>query len=157
MQEITVNEQVIMTFPDGFHVMTEEERSKMNVAGEGSWIGVADPDRHMIVSAGWRQAGGLAGILLNGHDIAKEAEKRIRKPMQPFGYRLEGFAERTIAGMNAYGFRYAYTAQDIGMNSETYAVKNGKAVMYFHVYFREELREESLSVWNDILNSARMK
>ena len=41
-----------LTCPEGFRRMTEEETRGLTTLGEGPWIGLSDPERHMIVTAG---------------------------------------------------------------------------------------------------------
>ena len=64
-QSILLNNEYMMNCPDGFHIMTEEERGKMNQFGDGMWIGLSDLERHMIVSIGWKQVSPLALMLLS--------------------------------------------------------------------------------------------
>ena len=42
MQEIVINDELVLCVPDGFHVMTEEERSGMQMLNGGEWIGLSD-------------------------------------------------------------------------------------------------------------------
>ena len=109
----------------------------------------------MIVTVGWKRAGALVSFLLTEKDLAKNAEKRVSRSMRPFGYRSGGSVRRTVAGESAEGFRYAYEAQGVGMAAESLAMKHGKTIVWFHVYFRDALREESLPVWEEILASVR--
>ncbi len=39
------------------------------------------------------------------------------------------------------------------MGAESCVMKRGRDAVYFHVYFRDALREESLPVWEEILAS----
>lgn len=153
MDVLLLNNELNLTVPAGFHVMTEAERGKLQMPYVGQWVGLSDPERHIIVTAGWKQAGGLAMRLLSGRDLAKNMEKNISKPLQPLGYKPAGSRERTIAGTPAQGFGYSYTAQETPMYGESYAMKRGQTVYYFHFYARAALREESLPVWEELLGS----
>ena len=156
MQEILLNDTLVLSCPEGFHLMTEAERSGVSLAEDGPWIGLSAPEKHILVTAGWKQVRGLAALLGRG-DLAKNMEKRVRKPMQPFGYRLEGFTERSIAGERAAGFRYSYRAQGTEMYAESYALKRGGAVYYFHFYVRAAMKAESLPVWEEMLGFVRAR
>ena len=50
----------------------------------------------------------------------------------------------------ADGFRYTYQVQEIVMAGESLSVKSGSNFYYIHSYFREELREESLKLLDQI-------
>ena len=109
MQEISLD-GLLFTSPDGFHVLTDEERSGMHTPWKGPWTGIRDPERHILVTAGVRQAGWLASLLLSARDLAGRTEKQISRAMAPYGYRAGDRVERMIAGERAFGFRYAYDA-----------------------------------------------
>ena len=74
--------------------------------------------------------------------------------MQAYGYECKGFSKRTIAGEKAVGFGYEYTAKDVAMYAESYVVKRGKIFFYLHFYGRQSAKDESLEIWDKILDSA---
>ena len=154
METITLNKELTLTFPDGFHVMDDEERSRLQFFASGAGECLSDPEKHIIVSAAWA-FGGLASLLLNASDLAKGAESRISKPMAAYGYVLDGFPERQIGGVRACAYRYHYTVDSIGMNGETWVLKNRRTIYYLHFYYRAALAQESLPVVEEILGSAR--
>ena len=155
MRDLRIDNELLFSFPDGFHELTEDERSKMNIPFAGQWVGISDPERHIVVTAGAKKAGLLAGLLLNARDLAGNMEKQIRGAMTSFGYRAEGPTSRLIAGDKACGFRYAYEAQGIAMCAESYVFMRRGKIFYLHLYAREELRGESFAVWEEILSSVR--
>lgn len=148
-----LNNELVMECPEGFHVMTEEERGKINLLEDGQWVGLSDPDRHMMITIGWKELGGIMAKLMSGKSLAENIEKQISKGMAAFGYESEGSRERQIAGMDAAGFGYKYAAQGIDMVGEAYAAKKNKTAYYFYLYAREELKSESLAVWEEFLRS----
>ena len=155
MRDLRIDDELLLTVPDGFHELSDDERSKMNIPWAGQWVGISDPERHILVTAASKKAGLLAGLLLNARDLAGNAEKQIRGAMEAFGYRAEGPTSCLIAGEKACGFRYAYEAQGIAMCAETCVFKRRGKIFYFHLYAREELCGESFAVWEEILSSVR--
>ena len=150
---ITINHELGISYPDGFHVMDPGERQRLRVLEDGPVKCLSDPERHIMISIGYKQPPKLALMMLNAKDIAKNAEKKIRKAMQPFGYRPAGFTDRSMGGEKAYGFAYEYEAQGTGMYAETFALKKGKTVYYLHFYARKALQEESAALWKEICDS----
>ncbi|MBO6053220.1 MAG: hypothetical protein J6Q17_05745 [Clostridia bacterium] len=155
MQEISLD-GLLFTSPDGFHVLTDEERSGMHTPWKGPWTGIRDPERHILVTAGVRQAGWLASLLLSARDLADRTEKQISRAMAPYGYRAGDRVERMIAGERAFGFRYAYDADGIAMCAESCVLKQRGKIYDLHLYAREAAKDESLAVWETILSSARL-
>ena len=154
MATITLNDELKMSCPDSFHVMGVDEIKDLQfLNGEGPMISLSDPDRHVVLTVGWKMAPGLANLLLNSKDIAQSSEAQIRKGMEPFGYVKESFAKRKIGSEDGCGFRYRYSAQDTEMSGEFWTMKHRKVVYYFNVYTRTEGREENLKVWEEILDS----
>ncbi len=154
MRDIILNDELKLSLPDGFRVMDEAERGRLHMLAEGGGICVSDPDRHILISAGWKQAGMLAGMLVNERDLAKNMETSVSRALAQSGYRGEEAVRKTIGGLEASGFRYTYTAEGICMAGESLAFKSGKTLYYIHLYAREESREASLKIWDEILASA---
>lgn len=148
-----LNDELEMSCPDGFHIMDENERKGLRMARGGECVLFSDPERHMIVSVGWRKSGLFAGFLPDTGGIAVKAEKSMIGSMKRFGCTKESDSERQLDGETAKGFRYRYTAQDIEMCGETYALKRRKTVYYFHLYTRAALKDENQAVWSEMLNS----
>ena len=115
MDSVILNDELKLAYPEGFHVLSAEEMDRMQFLEKGAGICLSDPERHILISVGWKRPGVLAGLMLNAGDLAKNSEKTIRKAMQNMGYRCRGFEKRQIAGNRAEGFGYEYSAQGVEM------------------------------------------
>lgn len=155
MQQISVNDELILSVPDSFHLLSEEERNKMVFLADGPGLCLSAPALHLMISVGWRKVNGLAAMLLGEKDIAKNMEARVRIPMQESGYRLEGFSDGEIGGKKMSGYSYSYTVKGKGMSAQSMVAKNRKTIYYFHFYARAETRQEGEAVWKQILETAR--
>ena len=153
---MVLNEELELTYPEGFHVMDEKEMSELHFLEEGAGLCLSDPQRHIILTVGWKNAG-LAGMMLNAKDAAKKAESAVAGAMKPFGIRSYGLEEGTVGGKKSYSFRYEYTAKETGMTGVTHTVKSGNTFYYFNYYGRTELNGESLPVLEEILGSVIWK
>jgi hypothetical protein len=153
----TLNNSLSLSIPDSFRKLDEAERKKMNMLADGPGMCFSDPDRHIIISIGWKELGLLPSLLVSARDAADNSQKAISQAMQPYGYRFhETFAE-DIGGESAPGFSYEYEAQGISMHGETCVIKHNKVLYYLHIYMRRELKEESTKIWKDILATAKWK
>ena len=152
---ITVNQSLEVSCPEGFHVMDAEERSKISFYGGGECECLSDPDRHMVVCIGWKPLPALAALMLGAADAAKDMEKKVRKPMQPFGYTFLRNEKTSLDGEATHGFAYEYNAQGTAMVGESFACRKSKTMYYLHVYYRKELETESAPVWKEILASMK--
>ena len=131
MERMTLNNELQFPVPDGFHVMDEEEMSGMTMIAAGPGVCLKDPERHIVVSVGYKKAGLLTSKMLSQKDIAEKSEGSIRQAMKPYSYWPDGAGKR-----------------------ETYVLKKGKTFYYFHVYMRAALKEESMPVWEEMLREA---
>ena len=154
MGRTLLNNELDLTYPDSFAVMTEEELKKHEFYEDAPAFCISDPDRHIVISFSVRKANPFVAMLAGTKEVAKNMEAKIRKPMSKFGYQLEEFTTREIGGNHADGFRYSYEVQGTGMMGETLSVKSGSSFYYIHCYFRKELREESLAVLDEIFGAA---
>ena len=153
MQTI-LNRSLTLSLPEGFCQMDDAELQQLShPAGAPQWA-AKDPDRHMIISIAWKKSG-FAALLLNAQDVAKKMEAQIARLMAPLGYANQRTIETDLAGAQASGFLYTYTAQGTPMAAETLSVKQGKTFYYIYCYMREALLDESLATLDEILASVK--
>ena len=141
------------SYPDSFHLMEEEERSRFRFIGEGESICLLDPEQHMLLSMGWKQTGGILSLLVGAKDLAKDMEKRTRQPMKEYGYHMNRSLKKEVGEKKAFGFSYEYFTQGTYMTGESYVVKAGKDIYSIHVYMRTGLKRRCFPVWEEILGS----
>jgi hypothetical protein len=153
-QQVTLNQILSLSYPEGFHIMTEAEKGSLNVLEAGPGEVLYDPARHIMISIGWKVLGKVPAMLLSAKDAIKVTESQISGPMQAYGYQMHGFFSKKIGSEKAEGFSYSYKAQGIEMHGESYVVKYKKTFYYLQLYVREELKDESLALWEEILSSA---
>ncbi|MCR5322430.1 MAG: hypothetical protein K6E85_04045 [Lachnospiraceae bacterium] len=125
MNTIQIND-ISLSYPEGFHEMSDREKAGLQFFKGQQGTCLSDPEKHILVSIGFRKSA-IASLMIDGEKAAREAEKNIREPMKNFGYRMENFSECEIAGQKAYGFRYHYTARDIGMTGEQFLCRQLQA------------------------------
>ena len=155
MENTVLNSRLQLSVPEGFRRMEPQELEKYAFGGQVPAFALSDPERHMIITAGWKEAGALAAFFLSAKDMARNTEARLRQPMLAFGYRPRGSVSRDAGGKKAAGYTYTYKAQDTAMAGETLIVKDGKTFYYLYCYMREALQEENGEVWKEIIRSAR--
>ena len=151
---LSVNEKLVLCYPDGFHEMDENEKGALQFFG-GDGKCIKDPERHILITIGVKTLGAISSLLINAEEAAKKAESSVRKPMEQFGYIRGGFITKDIGGEKAEGFCYEYKSQGINMSGETFCVKQGKTLYYFNIYFRSDLKDESEKIIYEIISSVR--
>ena len=132
METVVLNNEMQLSYPDGFHVTSEEELSKMTFYGEAPGWCISDPGRHIDLSVSWKKTNGLFAKILNTREIAKNMGR-------------------------ADGYLYAYEVQGTGMAGESLYLKNRNTFYYIHCYFRDALRDASLPVLDEIFGTVNWK
>ena len=150
---ISIDNKLYMDCPEGFRQLTEEELHKMNLIAGGKGLCISDSERHIVISVAWTQVNALSAWLLGTRETAGSMEKHIRKNMKPFSYVWLDDVKRTIDGQLARGVDYDYVVNGINMTGESLAIKSDENLYYFHMYARKIRREESVKVFNEILDS----
>ena len=154
-QTITFNNKLTLSFPDTFHVMSGEDREALTFLAEGPGDCLSDPDRHMIISIGWKALGSFSSLLLSTKDVAKNMESRLKEPMRSYSFRVTDSAGKNVGREKAEGFSYEYNASGTDMYGESFVVKYEKVLYYLHFYTREKLKNENMKVWSELLASAQ--
>ena len=154
---MTLNQVLDLSYPEGFHILDEAERSKLQFIADGPGEVLSDPDRHITMSFGWNTLNGFTALLIGTHDVAMKMKTAIASSSAPYGYKEEQDLKRPLGGQTAEGIRFTYTAQDVPMTGESYVVKYKKTLYYFHYYTRTALWETNKPVWDSILDSVSWK
>ena len=150
---ISIENRLYMDCPEGFRQLTEEELKDMNIAPGGKVMCISDPIRHIVITVAWTQVSGLSSWLLGRREVSWNMSRQIEKKMKKFSYYWLDDVKRTIDGQLARGVDYDYVINGINMTGESLAIKSDENLYYFHMYARKIRREESLKVFNEILDS----
>ena len=148
--------QMILSCPEGFREMDEEEKDAVTMTG-GTGVCLTFPDRHIVMTAGYKEINFFSAAILSLKDIMKGTENDIRRMMKPYEYRSEKNSLKDIGPVEAAEIPYTYTARDTKMYGCTYIFKMKRTLYYLHWYTREALREENSTVLKEVLDSIRWK
>lgn len=149
---MTIENRLYMDCPEGFRRLTEEELAKMNLIAGGKGLCISDSERHIVVSVAWTQVNALSAMLLGTRETAASMQRQISKRMKQFSYEWLDNVSRKVDGQVARGFIYEYLVQGIHMFGESLVIKVEENLFYFHLYGRKVFKEETLKVFNEILD-----
>ena len=155
MNELKISERFQLICPESFRMLTEKEIAKLNTMGAGESLFLTDEANHIVASIGWKDVNAFAGFLLHLISPVSSVEASVNRAMAPYGYRKETMLERQIGHQPAKGFRYTYTAGDTPMVGESYVIRQGKSLTFFHGYLRASMRESSLPRWQELLDGVQ--
>ena len=154
MSEISINNRFRLLCPEGFREMTEEEREKRDLPADSNTLCLIDEGDSMLASIGWKDVGIVSSLLLYIIQPVASMEASVHQAMTGYGYRKETMLERSIGGRPAKGFRFTYTA-GAPMVGESYVIREGRSLTFFHVYLKADLQDETLARWNRLLDAVQ--
>ncbi|MDO4534110.1 MAG: hypothetical protein Q4C36_10385 [Coriobacteriia bacterium] len=156
MAQALIHNELEIAYPDGFAEMSPEElRQAYNNPYPNIW-GIRDTERHVILAVFWKDSSELASKFASAESLAKRAEKQLSKGMRKNAYRFGGAFVTTIAGCEAHGFRYSFTAVgNVAQEAETIVFKRGKTCYTLYYYTRPETVASNLPVHDAILAAIR--
>ena len=111
MNAVKINNEINLTYPDGFKEMGEAELTRYFTTPENRW-GVYDADRHIILSVGWSKAG-FKRLLTDAESMLIETEGRLQRSL--VNYQRVTSYQYKIASKKAYGIRFEYRVNDAAL------------------------------------------
>lgn len=155
MKPFVISDRFVLPCPEGFRTLSEKERNRLNMPGGGESLCLTNEDDRIVVSIGWKDVGAVAGLLLHLISPVSSMEATVNRAMAPFGYRRETMLTRQIGGQAARGFRYSYTADGTPMVGESYVIRQGRSLTFFHGYVPEAQVEKGLPQWHALLDAVQ--
>ena len=104
MNNVRINNEVNLTYPDGFAEMNEEALAKYFGSPANRW-GVYDGENHVILSVSWTK-GGFFSFLTDAESMLIGVEGRMRRNL--LNYQRISSYKTKIGKKKAYGIRFEY-------------------------------------------------
>lgn len=152
MNNVKINNEINMTYPDGFKEMGEEELKKHFGSTVDRW-GAFDPAKHIILSVGWKKAG-FFGFMKDAETYRIELESRLSRGLLNY-QRIGAFKTKIASKTKAEGIRFEYRVNDsVNVHAgDVFVFKYKKR--FYAVYFitRKNHAAEYLPAFDEVLKS----
>lgn len=103
-----INNEINLTYPEGYNEMNEAELSRYFGTPDNRW-GVFDPGRHIIISVGWNKPG-FRNSMGDAESYLLKMTSHMRRAL--LNYQVVNEYEIMIASKNAKGVRFEYRVND---------------------------------------------
>ena len=123
MNNTTINNELTVSYPDGFSVMNEIELKKFFTKTINRW-GIWNKDIHTIISFSKTTESTLLSFLTDEKSVAKGIENGFKRSLQ--NYKRNNTFTPTVCGKQSYGISFTYTVTD----SNT--LQYGKLIVFKH-------------------------
>jgi hypothetical protein len=108
MNTARINNELNLTYPDGFTEMSEEELARYFSTPQNRW-GVYNAAEHIVLSVSWTKAGFLS-FLSDAESVLIGIEGRTRRNL--LNYQRVSEYKMNISKNKAYGVRFEYRVND---------------------------------------------
>lgn len=154
MNQMSINNEIRLTLPDGFHLMDSEEKKRIykNSAVIPEWVAY-EPEHRMIFSASWKRMNTLLAALACSMDGAKGLEKRMRFALRDRNYRFGEYFKEKLGDKKVFGFTYRYQGSEGEFLNRSIMVRNGGRIYYLASQLRTEWEKESKPLIDEIWRS----
>ena len=151
MKQMNINQELTLSYADGFHVMTAEELIKFGGTGVNH-SGLYDEARHAFIIVSWTPPGWL-NYLTDAKSVVGGAERCMKKNLR--NYCREDSFKAVIASHKAFGIRFVYSATDVDVwqvgELSAFRVNNKfYAVQYVS---RKSCGKENRKIYEEVLQS----
>ena len=146
MQKATVNNELTVSFPEGFTVLTREELQQMYLDSNPDRWGIRSAPAHQTAVIMWKKYARPEFLLPDAERIAHTNEGMMREGLKDYGYVLKGFFDAEVCGMTGCGYDYEYTNQGTATHVRTVLFRHHSIVYSASFYWRasEEAPQEMI-------------
>lgn len=156
MTNTTINGQIEIMIPEGFHVMDAGELKQLYRDDNTDRFGIWDKDRHIIISVFWHESGKMLSMLADPKSVAKGDELKMRKGLKNSGYACTGFFEKELCGKKTYGYGCEYDIGEIRQIAEAVILKKDNICYKFYYYARKNGPDTDHELFESVLDSVKI-
>ena len=108
-----INNELEISWPEGFHRMSEGELRKAFKDNNPNRWGIMDEQRHMMITVLWNRTNMLSAMTVGPKTVAYSVEHKIKTSFDKSSYHFKSYFPKKVSGRNAYGFRYEYMMDNV--------------------------------------------
>ena len=132
MDRYLLNEELVITIPDGFRELTEEEFEEAFPGHKEDVFGVTDEESGMTAAVFWNRSGRLYTRFQTPQKIFAKLEPQLARWHRNYG--LLSNISGELLGNPSEGIRYEYEKNEVPISAETIIFRSAKSI-YIVYYF----------------------
>lgn len=155
MTPITINDELCLCYPQGFHELDEKETQRFFTTSQNR-KSIYDENRHILISIAWTKPGFL-NYLTDAKTILYRAESGTKRGLPD--YRRTDLSQSRIGGKKAQLVRYEFTALDseVEQCGEMAVFRAGNKFYALTFVARKDGIRENRAVYDEIVQSITLK
>ena len=153
MVKTIINEEVLLSYPDGFEEMDREQLKEAFLDDNPNRWGIKDEKRHMMITVLWNRTNMISAMITGPAAVAHSAERKMRTSLNKSSYKCGGFERKKISGRNANGFTYEYVLEGAAQIGEVLVFQNVNCFYMLYAYALKKNQKAARVVIDAIENS----
>ena len=151
MNTMQINNELNITYPDGFETMGEEELIRYFRTPADRW-GVYNADEHIILSVSWKKAG-FKYLFTDAESYMIEVESVLHRTL--LNYQRVTDYKMKIGKKKAYAIRFEYRVKDAALVQLCDLVVLKYKKHFYSIYYvtRKKGSSTKLPTFEEVLNS----
>ena len=145
MSNEVINNQLQITVPDGFRILTKEEMKAMYLDDNPDRWGMRNDEMHHTVA-----------VLADAKGIAESTQMKLSAGLSAYQYQKGKFFPAMVSGKDAYGFTYRYVNHGVPTDGTVLVFKNKNICYTVYDYSAEDFTEANRSVFEEICSSLKL-
>lgn len=150
-----INNELEISWPEGFHRMSERELRKAFKDNNPNRWGIMDEQRHMMITVLWNRTNMLSAMTVGPKTVAYSVEHKIKTSFDKSSYHFKSYFPKKVSGRNAYGFRYEYMMDNVVQLGEVLVTQNVNCYYTIYTYALKVNKQDARKVIDSIFKSLK--
>ena len=155
MNNVKINNELNLAYPENFKEMKEEELTKYFGSAENRW-GVYDSDKHIILSVSWSKPS-FFRTLTDAESVVIATESRLRRGLLNY-QRISTYKMKLDKKKKADGLRFEYRVNDKKLVQVADLVIFKHKKKFYSIYYitRKSNAAEERPAFKEVLDSIKL-
>ena len=153
MNNALIDDTLRVSYPEGFHVMDEQEMQEAYKNDNPCRWCIRDKERGMMLSVFWFKSFALLVRIADAKAAVRKIASSMEKALGGMNYERGDLYARDICGQKAWGFGYEYTLNEVDQHCEVIMLKNKSSTYTVYYYSDKDKDEENRIVFEEFLGT----
>lgn len=155
MVKALINNELYLSYPDGFHEMDAAELKEAFLDENPNRWGIKDEKRHMLITVLWNRTNMLSALMVGPQTIAFSTERKMSASLSKSNYKYNGIENQKINGRNTCKFSYEYVLEDVEQFGEVLVMQNLNCYYTMYAYALQKNKQAARVVIDAVTNSLK--
>lgn len=155
MVKTLINNELYLSYPDGFHEMSAAELKETFLDENPNRWGIKDENRHMLITVLWNNTNMLSALVVGPQAVAYSAERKLSASLNKSNYKSGAIEAIKINGRNCYKFAYKYVLENVEQIGEVLVMQNVNRYYTMYTYALKDKKQAARVIIDSITNSLK--